>query len=57
MLTTLRSGEPPSLYMPWPQTLYNGNQGTLSKHSDPLPFHSFSFVAGLLKPPSEQSIS
>ena len=27
-LMTLRSGELPSLYTPWPRTLYKGSQGT-----------------------------
>jgi len=48
-LTTLRSGESPSLYTPWPRTLYKGSLGTISRH--PLPFHSFSIVVGLLELP------
>ena len=37
-LTTLRSGEPPPLYAPWPQTLYKGSQGT---HLDILILYHF----------------
>ena len=34
MLTTLRSGEPPPLYVSWPQPLYKVSQGTLSRDSE-----------------------
>jgi len=37
--TTLRSGEPPSLYTPWPRTLYKGSQGTHLR--GPTLIHSF----------------
>ena len=48
--STLRSGEPPALYTPWPRTLYKGSQGThLRGHAHPLPFYSFTIVVGLLE--------
>ena len=32
-LTTIRSGEPPPLYVSWPRTLYKSSQGILSRYS------------------------
>ena len=43
-LMNLRLGEPPSLYTPWPRTLYKGSQGTHlgdPKPFDPTLIHSF----------------
>ena len=54
-LMTLWSGEPIALYVPQPRTIYKGSQGTHDTH--PLPFHSFSIVAGLLELLFRQSIS